>query len=295
MSSNARLPPGEENPMDRELVFAILVPALCGCALMAAAWWPSELPLDAGNLAAERRTWWRVWLPFGPAAFVFAVLCGWALKEPANAEPVPKAVILTALPFALIFARAAWRATRSLTTAGEHLTVATVGLLRPRIIVSPRFTDAVDQEALSAALEHERAHARHRDPLRLWLAQLATELLWPSAAAIARLQTWKRALEIARDDEARAQGVAGPDLAAAILASLRLSQARVAPIAVATLTDENFIKERITRLLQPAETAPSRDHKIAPFLVVLMVAIPIAILLGVEFGEKLIGSLLIRA
>jgi hypothetical protein len=48
-------------------------------------------------------------------------------------------------------------------------------------------------------------------------------------------------------------------------------------------------------LLQPVEMAPSRERKVAPFLVVLMVAIPIAILLGVEFGEKLIGSLLIRA
>ncbi len=162
--------------------------------------------------------------------------------------------MLTALPFVLIFARAAWRTTRSLTISHEHLTIATVGLIRPRIVIAPHFSAVVDADALAAAVEHERAHAKHRDPLRIWLAQLATELLWPAPAAVARLHCWKHALEIARDDEARAQGAAGPDLAAAIVASLRLSQSIIPPAVAATLTDETFIKERVTRLLQP----PSR-------------------------------------
>jgi len=281
--------------MDRELVFAILVAALCGGALIATGWWPDGPPPANSKQPAERRLWRRIWRPFGPAVFVFAMLCGWALAEPANAEPVPKALMLTAVPFALIFARAVWRATRSLAISHEHLTVATVGFFRPRVIVSPQYSDVVDKEALAAALAHERAHARHRDPLRLWLAQLATELLWPAPAAHARLQSWKRALEIARDDEARSQGAAGPDLAAAILTSLRLSQMSVAPVVAATLTEETFIKERITRLLHPLETEVPPERKLAPFLLVLSVAIPLAIVVGVKFGEKIIGSLLMAA
>jgi beta-lactamase regulating signal transducer with metallopeptidase domain len=196
------------------------------------------------------------------------------------------------LPFALIFARTVWRAARSLTISRTHLTIATVGFFRPRIIVSPQFAEAIDKQALAAAMEHEGAHARHRDPLRLWLAQLATELLWPAPAATLRLQIWKRALEIARDDEARSRGAAGPDLAAAILASLRST--RVIPqVAAATLTDATFIKERVTRLLQPLDFEGLPRRKMTPVLLLLSLGIPLAILLGIKFGEKLIGSLLI--
>jgi Zn-dependent protease with chaperone function len=282
--------------MDRELVFAFLVAALCGCALMAGEWWPARSFSACSTQPAERELWRRIWLPFVPALLVFAMLFGWALDEPASAEPVPRALMLLAVPFAMIFARAVWRTTRSLAVSHEHLTMATVGLFRPQIIVAPRFSAVIDPEVLAAALEHERAHARHRDPLRLWLAQLATELMWPAPAAFIRLQAWKRALEIARDDEARAQGAAGPDLAAAILASLRLSRAVLGPVSIAaTLTDDAFIKERITRLLQPAGAEASRKHKLAPLLVVLSFAVPLAILLGLMFGEKLIGSLLTSA
>jgi Zn-dependent protease with chaperone function len=281
--------------MDRELVFAILVIALCGCMLMASGWWPARSLRADGPLLSERQAWWRIWLPFAPTALVFAVLCGWALAEPADAEPVPKALMLTALPFALIFVRAAWRATRSLTTSHEHLTVATVGLLRPRIIVSPLFSEAIDKDALAAAMAHEHAHARHRDPLRLWLAQLATELMWPAPAALVRLQVWKRALEIARDDEARTQGAGGPDLAAAILTSLRLSQTNLPQVVAATLTDETYIKERVARLLQPLEVEALPARRLAPLVVALSVIIPLAIFIGIKFGEKIIGSLLISA
>ncbi len=281
--------------MDRELVFAFLVAALCGCALLASAWWPSEADHSESRLPSERQSWRQLWLPFAPAALVFAALCGWALAEPASAEPVPKAVMLTALPFALIFIRAAWRATRSLTISHEHLTIATVGFFRPRIVVSRNFSDLVDAAALAAALEHERAHARHRDPLRILLAQLATELLWPAPAATARLQAWKRALEISRDEEARSHGAAGPDLAAAILTSLRLSQSIVPPAVAATLTDDNFIKQRVTRLLQPIEVEIASEGRIGPVLFALSIAIPLAMVIGVKFGERLIGTLLMSA
>jgi hypothetical protein len=280
--------------MDRELVFAVLVAVLCGGTLMAAGCWPPGSSISASMLHSERRAWWRIWLPFGPAMLVFAVLVGWMLAEPASAEPVPKGLMLMALPFACIFARAGWRATRSLTISPDHLTAATVGLFRPRIIFSPRFCDALDTNALAAAMEHEQAHARHRDPFRLWLAQLATELLWPAPAARARLRWWKRALEIARDDEARSRGVAGPDLAAAILVSLRFSQ-KTSQIAAAMLTDETFVRERVTRLLQPLQMEAVPERKLSSILLVLSIATPLAVLVGIEFGEKVIGSLLMMA
>lgn len=98
------------------------------------------------------------------------------------------------------------------------------GVLRPRILISPRLANALQDRELEAVVEHERAHARHRDPLRLWLAQLATDLQWPWPQARVRFRAWIHALELARDEEALARGVDGADLAAAILVSVRLYQ-----------------------------------------------------------------------
>jgi hypothetical protein len=281
--------------MDREVVFAVLVASLCGIAIMAAGWWwPSTSTRDGGLPASERMSWRRIWIPFAPALLVFAVLCGWAWVEPRDAEPAPKALMLAALPFGLVFTRAVWRATRALKTSHARHTIATVGFIRPRIILSPEFADAADRNAMAAAMEHERAHMRHRDPLRLWLAQLGTELQWPAPAAATRLREWKRALELARDDEARAHGAAGPDLAAAILTSLRLGHANIADSA-AQLAEETFVRERVMRLLQPMTTDVPAERNLTPILVLLALAIPIATLVGLKFGERLIGSLLTGA
>lgn len=277
--------------MDRDLVFAVLVAALCGGALMAVGWWPMGSAIRTERRFSERRMLWRLWLPFLPSALVLAVLVGWLLVEPANAEPAPKALMLTALPFALIFGRAVWRATQALTISTQSLTIGTVGFFRPRIVVSPQFAAAIDRDALAAALTHERAHVAHRDPLRLWIVQFATELQWPAPAAVARLRSWKAALEIARDDEARSCGIAGPDLAAAILAAIRLSPG-TAPVTAATLADETFIRERVARLLQPLEAEASVESRLAPILLLVSLGIPLAVMLGVRFGERLIGSLL---
>src|SRR5262249_27136200 len=146
-----------------------------------------------------------------------AALCGWALVEPEPAEPAPPVLFLAALPFALVFMRALWRALRSATTSYNCTAIATVGLLRPRIVVSPHLAEVLDASAMAAALAHEAAHVRYRDPLRLWLAQFGTDLLWPWPMAESRLRAWRQALELARDEEARLGGVTGPDLAAAIL------------------------------------------------------------------------------
>lgn len=220
--------------MDRELVLMILIALLCGPTLAAfGSGWTGSACLPRGRVS-ERRAWRDLWLPFLPAMLMLAALTGWALREPAQAEPVPNALMLCAVPFICLFARAAWRALRSLRPPDDNLLAATVGLLRPRVIISARISAAIDQAALDAAIEHEKAHARHYDPLRLWLAQIGTDLLWPWPAAEVRLLRWKRDLEFERDDEARLCGASGPDLAAAILASLRMARTN-APGGAATL------------------------------------------------------------
>lgn len=278
--------------MDRELVLAILATLLCGSVLTAAGWYPVRPPQASGAVVFERLAWRRIWIPFGPAVLLFAALCGWAFVEPANAERVPAGMLWSLAPFAVVAVRAAWRSWRSLAAAHDERAIATVGLLRPRIVLSPQLANGLDADALTAAVAHERAHASHRDPLRLWLAQLATDLLWPWPSARRRFRCWQQALEQARDEEARRKGVNGPDLAAAILASIRLER-RAALANAATLTgDEAVLAERITRLMRPLDENERPMDTPVVWLAALGVAAALALWTGIEFGETAVRALL---
>jgi len=64
------------------------------------------------------------------------------------------------------------------------------GLLRPRIYISTGVLERLDQSALNAVLDHERHHARRRDPLRLAAGRVLGESLFfvPGLRELARRQ-----------------------------------------------------------------------------------------------------------
>ena len=74
----------------------------------------------------------------------------------------------------------------------ERPTAVTVGLVRPRVRIDERLRDAVPAPSLAAVQAHEEAHARHRDPLRIWLAQTITDLQWPGRHARAPYESGSR-------------------------------------------------------------------------------------------------------
>lgn len=279
--------------MERESCLSMLIALIGGTSLLACGWWPAA-EIRAGNACRlERITWRRVWLPVVPALTVAAWLSGWALAEPDPVpERVPIALLLMSLPFALLFVRAIARAGWSLIAEREDPATATVGLLRPWILFSPHLARTLDQRQVEAALEHERAHARHRDPLRIWLAQLATDLQWPWPQACERLRRWLLALELARDEEALAAGVEGPDLADAILASARFGQQVNLPLQAALTGEPSALKKRIARLLDavPADSEATRASTRRALLTLVPILL-MAVALGSTLGERAIGAL----
>jgi len=68
------------------------------------------------------------------------------------------------------------------------------------------------------------------------------------------LLLWIVALELARDEEARASGVDGSDLATAILTSARLGRQAILPANAALISDPSTLRERISRLLEPCRS-----------------------------------------
>jgi hypothetical protein len=107
-----------------------------------------------------------------------------------------------------------------------------------------------------------------------------------------RLAEWLATLEWARDDEARAAGAKGADLAAAVLGSLRY-QLRASRIGAGLIGQPDALPARIARLLRPLPEAPPRR---APSRRLpgawLPLALFAALIVGHAFGERLIGPLL---
>ncbi len=254
--------------MDREILLAGLALLVCGPSLLAA------------GLVPARRAMWK---PLVPTVLAAGILVGWALQEPSDSDEsfAPAALVLLA-PMALIWLRAGWRALRALRIRARPA-AATLGLFRPRVVVAPELRARLDAAELAAVLAHEAAHARHRDPLRLWLAQIVTDLQWPCPRARLRLDTWRRALELARDDEARANGVDGADLAAALVVAAKLQSQ---PTLAGLLGDGSALAARVERLLAPLP--PATMPRTARWSLALGAALAGALVVGALYGETLV-------
>lgn len=277
--------------MDRELVFVILALLVLGALavpgrLMARAF-SSRFELNSPGEELERGAAWQLVAPMLPTLIGLSALVGWAIVEPENAERPPSMVLLMAVPAFFICVRAALRALVALRPQSVG-TAATVGFLRPRVVLDPDFSAHLSDAERVAVLAHERAHARHRDPLRVWLAQIVTDLQWPLPEARIRFAAWRAALELARDDEAR-QSADGADLAAAVLAAARREGALALEAVGIASTDSPMLRARVERLLAPLAEGRSR-HRF-PIALVCAGAVLAAAVAGSYFGEGLVRGL----
>jgi len=221
----------------------------------------------------------------------------WGIAEPFNAERLSIPVWCTVVLGGALAVRAFARAICSLRRSDANVIAATVGLFRPRIVVSDRLAAVLDSKALAAVYAHEAAHLRHRDPLRIWLARWVTDLAWPSRSALTRFHAWRHALELARDEEAIAppSPVMGADLAAAILGATRLSLGRMEPVVATLLSDGALLQARVELLLEHDKCPPrarmgARDA--TSFFLSGVLALWIA--LGVSAGDEIVERFLLR-
>ena len=277
--------------MDRELLLSLLILLVGGPLFWVAGALALRSPLLASGTASEVARWEGLWVPGGGPLAAPAGLGGWATKEPPDAGAIAPVHLLIALPVALVWLRASTRALWSVLPGRHRGPAATVGLLRPRVFLDPAFASRLDDEAHCAALAHERAHARHYDPLRLLLARLVTDLQWPIPAAQRRFKDWCHALELARDEEARRDGADSVALAAAIVTCAKFAGHGTA--AFVTLGgDGEALAERIGRLL--ANEVPLHVVNMRRGLVggLISIAVLLSLAGGVLAGEEAVRILL---
>jgi hypothetical protein len=269
-----------------------MVVVLCGAGAWLASWVPAASEpgdREPSGRQLEVRSWRRIWLTLLPAGIALATMFGWALQEPSVTDELLRpTAALVVLPIGLLWLRCALRACVALRSPRDLPPLATVGLLRPRVVVAGELRGTLDPAALAAALAHEHVHVRHRDPLRIWLAQIATDLQWPSPSARRRFEHWLGALELARDEEARLDGTAGEDLAAAVVAVARMPR-RPPGAPIAGLTGaETSLASRVHRLLAPVPPRSRRSILLLPAVLAVLVA---SVAIGALYGDYVLRAM----
>jgi Zn-dependent protease with chaperone function len=172
----------------------------------------------------------------------------------------------------------------SLTAAGR----------RPEIFVSTSLLAALSPEQLEAVVEHERAHARRRDGVRVLLARALSLVHWPRTRRrlLADLSLFT---ERACDEEAGGRLRDRLRVAEAIVAVERVLGAAAAPAHPALLAfGGSSVGERVAALLEPAPGLPSRRIRVVVVAALLPAAWWIADplhhatehLLGLLFGAR---------
>lgn len=274
--------------MDREVVLAALMLAVVGPALLAGAAWPQRNEQPTSARQWEAVAWRALWMPVLPAAIALSMLLGWATMEPRDAERLPDSVIGFSLLFGGIWLRALVRAAKAAKPGRSAVVAGTVGFWHPRTVLAGDFIARLDIHELAAVRAHEAMHVRHGDPLRIWLAQLATDLQWPRPGARRRFDEWRRVMELARDEEARHDGIDGADLASAVLLGAQMELA--APHGASLLGSRTYLEDRIARLLAPV-AADTPELSNATRLAVAATCLVSAVS-GAWLGEALVQMLI---
>lgn len=202
-------------------------------------------------------------LPATTAGFAVLGLCApsYLLLEPGEtAEQIGIGCVTAALLGALVcvsgLVRGCIRAARTQAYLRRYRDCGTpmfllVGVLHPRILVSPAIQEALTPAEFGAAVRHEEAHGRSRDNLKRLLITITPDVL-PFTHGFRRLDSaWRTLTEWAADDEvALASPQCALDLASALVRVSRMhAKILLPPLSTALLADMDELSTRVERLI----------------------------------------------
>jgi Zn-dependent protease with chaperone function len=119
------------------------------------------------------------------------------------------------------------------------------GVLVPRVAIGRGFLESLSADELRAALEHERYHVRHLDPLRALLGKTLTEAFFLLPALEVLRLRYEAGRELAADRRAERVGGRRPLLGALMKA---LEEPGREPVITVSLADPGLLDARISRL-----------------------------------------------
>lgn len=152
----------------------------------------------------------------------------------------------------------------------------TMGLWKPRIVLSSALLSVLDKHEEEAVVYHEAYHMKHYDPLKTWLLQMCATLLFylPVLRHITKL--YKTAREILADNEAinRTGSPMGIGSALLKLLSMTPANAHLVNSAACSSFAETSINYRISRILDPQQEPviqlPWRSIMVSGYVLVML-------------------------
>ena len=141
---------------------------------------------------------------------------------------------------------------RDLVVIQNHAAVAlTLGVIRPRIVVSTGLLQSLEQSELDAVMEHEKFHLQHRDPLAIFLLSMLSISMWYIPLFRWVLDKYKIMIEIMADQFAMSTNCSAKDLGSALLKMLKLQGQVPGPSVSYASFAETSINLRIMHILEP--------------------------------------------
>lgn len=161
------------------------------------------------------------------------------------------------------------------------------GFFRPTIEIAAGLVEQLDDEALRAALLHEAAHLRHRDPIRSFAGECARICNPFSRLLSDEFRAWQYAREIGCDRAAVDAGARPIHLADAILTSTRASAGGASTGCQLCGKQGSALESRIQLLLATDDTPDHRcpDQGLQSFGWAAIVALLVPHLLGAQLWQ----------
>ncbi|KRE35330.1 M56 family metallopeptidase [Paenibacillus sp. Soil724D2] len=151
----------------------------------------------------------------------------------------------------------------------------TIGLWKPRVILSSGLMDMLEPNELCAVIEHEKCHMRHRDPLAIFLLTMISKSMWYIPIFAWMADKYPIMIELRADKYAITQMNQSAHLGSALLKLLKQAPAPHVSLSHASFA-ETSMNVRIMHILDP-------QMKISfkwPFVRLLISLLTIILLVG---------------
>lgn len=126
----------------------------------------------------------------------------------------------------------------------------TMGLVRPKIVISTGLMNLLNDDELAAVMYHEIYHKKSRDPLKIFLISLCSSTIWYIPILKWFNQKYRIVNELLADEFAIEKQTTSVNLGSALLKMLKVGKQEKMPFAYASFADTS-VNYRIDYLLNP--------------------------------------------
>ncbi|KRF38637.1 M56 family metallopeptidase [Paenibacillus sp. Soil787] len=126
----------------------------------------------------------------------------------------------------------------------------TIGLWKPRMILSSGLMDMLEPNELLAVIEHEKCHMRHRDPLAIFLLSMISKSMWYIPIFAWMADKYPIMIELRADKYAITQMKQSTHLGSALLKLLKQAPTPHVSLSHASFA-ETSMNVRIMHILDP--------------------------------------------